>query len=94
MKPDELLTFAEAARELPNRPHISTLHRWRLKGVRGVRLSTQLIGGRRYVSRHALVEFCAATIAAGNAGVPQQPISRQREAAILRAEEDLDELGA
>ncbi len=30
------------------KPHISTLHRWRLSGARGVALPTFLVGSRRY----------------------------------------------
>lgn len=31
------------------KPHIATMHRWRLGATRGVTLPTFLIGGRRYV---------------------------------------------
>ena len=58
---ETLETLAEAARSLPSRPHPSTLHRWRLRGIRGVKLDTILIGGRRYTSREALQRFFAAT---------------------------------
>ena len=54
---DELLSLQQASQILPGRPHISTLHRWRLRGVRGQKLVTVLIGGRRYTSRRALSEF-------------------------------------
>lgn len=30
------------------KPHISTLHRWRISGARGVTLPTFLVGSRRY----------------------------------------------
>jgi hypothetical protein len=53
----ELLSLAEAARTLPGRPGPSTLWRWRTRGIRGVRLATVLIGGRRYVSKQALAAF-------------------------------------
>lgn len=59
------LSLAEAARELPGHPNPSTLWRWRTKGVRGVRLKTILIGGRRHVTPAALDEFITATTAAG-----------------------------
>jgi hypothetical protein len=36
--PETLLSLTEAAALLPGRPHVSTLHRWRLRGVRGVKL--------------------------------------------------------
>ncbi len=34
---ETLLSFAEAIARLPGSPHVSTLHRWRLRGIRGVR---------------------------------------------------------
>lgn len=54
---ETLLTLREAAKSLPNRPHISTVHRWRLRGVRGVKLETCLLGGSRVTSREALTRF-------------------------------------
>lgn len=56
---ESLLTLSAAATMLPGRPHISTMHRWRLRGVRGVRLETILVGGRRYTSWQALERFAA-----------------------------------
>jgi hypothetical protein len=53
----QLLSLAEAARTLPGRPDPSTLWRWRTRGIRGSRLSTVLVGGRRFVSRQALTDF-------------------------------------
>ena len=60
---ERLLSLADACKEIPGRPHISTLHRWRLRGVRGHRLETVLIGGRRFTSAEAIQEFIAATTA-------------------------------
>lgn len=46
-------------------PHISQLHRWRLKGLlsrAGVRvqIETLMIGGRRYTSKEAVSRYIAA----------------------------------
>ncbi len=53
----EALTLADAARTLPGRPNTSTLFRWQTRGVRGIRLETMLVGGRRFVTRAALDRF-------------------------------------
>ncbi len=47
-----LISFAEAAKYLPagRRPSYSTWWRWFRKGVRGIRLKTYLVGGRRYTT--------------------------------------------
>lgn len=59
---EELITFAEAAKLLPRRRqgrklHVSTLHRWCTKGVRGVRLEYLSVGGTRCTSVPALQRF-------------------------------------
>ena len=51
---------------LGNRVHPSTVHRWRLRGTRGVRLETILAGGTRYTSVEALNRFFAATTVAAD----------------------------
>ncbi len=69
IRSETLLTFPEAAKLRPGRRHLSTLHRWRLRGVRGIKLETALIGGRRYTSEEALDRFHARTTTAAD-GLP------------------------
>lgn len=66
LAPGELMSFSAAVRRLPGHPHPSTLWRWRTRGIRGVRLDTVLIGGRRYVSADALERFVFALTAAAD----------------------------
>jgi hypothetical protein len=54
---EELMSISEASRLLPNNPGPETIWRWRTKGIRGIRLQTVLIGGRRFVTRKAIEEF-------------------------------------
>ncbi|MEQ8847990.1 DUF1580 domain-containing protein [Botrimarina sp.] len=63
---ERLLPLADVCKLLPNRPHRSTVERWRLRGVRGVRLETWLVGGCRYTSYEALDRFFAATTASAD----------------------------
>lgn len=67
-KTETLVTFSDARCALPGgrRVSLATLHRWRLAGVRGHKLETCLVGGRRHTSRQAIDRF----IAAGNAPAP------------------------
>jgi hypothetical protein len=58
---DTIVSLREAAKLLPGRPHISTLHRWRKIGCRGVKLQTIKVGGRYFVSHKAIQEFLAAS---------------------------------
>jgi len=51
-------TMAEAARRVG--VHVATIFRWKLKGVRGHKLPTVVIGGRRYVLQKDLDAFLAA----------------------------------
>jgi hypothetical protein len=49
------LTLADVAEQL--QVHITTVHRWTHQGVRGNRLRSFLIGGRRYVDGDDLAWF-------------------------------------
>jgi len=57
--PELRLELKEAARRVS--VHLNTLHRWRLTGVRGVKLRCQRLGGRLYTTARWLDEFVAAT---------------------------------
>ena len=89
---DDLLTYEQVIEILPGRTHRSTLHRWCLRGVRGVKLVTVLVGGRRYVAKKDLAAFIEATTAAGNAGVTTTQSGQTRAEAIRAAEAELDAL--
>ena len=61
---ERLITFTAAARVRPpsraGRPtHVATVHRWRLRGLRGVRLEAVRLGGVWYTSYEALQRFAA-----------------------------------
>jgi len=87
---ETLLSFSEAAKVLPGRPHISTLHRWRLRGVRGNKLETCLVGGKRFTSREALQRFTD-NITAASEGEPCQILrNKKSEREIQRAEAELE----
>ncbi len=90
---DTLLTFPQAAKYLPGNRHISSLHRWRLRGVRGHKLETILVGGRRFTSEEAIQRFIAATTAAADGEQPLIRTPLQRRRAIDQAERDLSEDG-
>jgi hypothetical protein len=92
---ENLLSLSDAAKSLPRRPHISTLHRWRLRGVRGIKLETVLVGGARLTSQQALQRFCDRVTAAANGEPPPQTVRTpaQRERDIRAAERELSETG-
>ncbi len=77
------------------RPNISTVYRHFGPGCRGAKLETIVVGGRRYTSIEAIGRFIEATTAnsTGASSPPSRPTSRQREAAIRRAERDLAKAG-
>lgn len=78
----------------PGRPHIATCWRWINRGVRGVKLETVLIGGRRFTSLEALQRFVERTTAAadGASTVTALTPSAQRNA-HERACHELDAAG-
>ena len=46
---------------VPGRPHISTVWRWINRGIRGHRLETMHVGGRRYTTEQAITRFLEKT---------------------------------
>jgi hypothetical protein len=86
---EKLVTLTEASKILPGRPHISSIWRWYRRGIRGVRLETLVVAGRRYTSLESLERFCAATTAAADGVAMPARTSRQREKAIAAAEAEL-----
>ena len=94
LKSETLLTFQQAADSLPHKPHLSTLHRWRLRGCRGVKLETLLVGGIRFTSSEALQRFFNRTTAiADGTAQPEARTSSQRERAFSRAKAELEAAG-
>ena len=73
-------------KHIGHRVNRSTVHRWRLRGARGNKLETVLIGGRRYTSQEALLRFFDDTTASEDgAGSPQRH-AHQRKREIEDAE--------
>jgi hypothetical protein len=76
----KMIPFTQAADHVPGRPHVATLHRWRLKGVRGRKLATILIGGRRWTSIEAIQAFLKPDDAPDQKPDPKEAGRRAREA--------------
>ena len=87
---EQVIKLAAAPGEVPGRPNLSTIYRWHLRGVRGVRLETILIGGTRFTSREALQRFFDRTTAAAAGETISNNTStpKQRAKAIEQAERD------
>jgi hypothetical protein len=64
---DSPLSLSEAAAICPGQPNVATLWRWCLKGCRGIRLNSYVIGGRRFTDRASIEEFRQLTTAAAEA---------------------------
>jgi len=58
---EDVLSMSQAAREIPGRPHVSTVWRWANRGIKGERLATVSIGGRIFTSRQAVTRFLEST---------------------------------
>lgn len=54
---ERMRPLAKAAREVPGQPHIATIVRWATRGVKGVKLETIMVGGRRFTSVEAIARF-------------------------------------
>ena len=83
LEKEQLITFGQAARLLPksSRPTYVTWWRWWRHGVRGVKLETVLIGGKRLTSRPAMQRFADALSARHADSFPAgcSPLRRERD---------------
>ena len=86
------IPLGEAARQAPGQPHISTLRRWHRRGIRGVRLETCLVGGKRFTSKEALNRFIQTVTAVSQDERPEcvSTASAKREKQIAQAARKLD----
>jgi hypothetical protein len=96
---DDTFTLTQAAKRLPRlragRPvNPSTLWRWALRGVRGVKLETAMVGGVRVTSEAALRRFFG-TLSAGFSLEPSGASACNAAASHRQnpVEQELDELG-
>ena len=87
MQKESLIRISQAAREIPGRPHLSTVVRWSLRGIKGVRLEKIVVGGRRFTSREAIQPIARASEYVNVRIVPSETRDRQlvNTAAILYA---------
>jgi hypothetical protein len=83
------IPITEAHHYIPGDPSRPTVERWHLRGIRGVRLETALVGGRRYTTEEAIGRFLAAC----NGGQPVMPVTERRAAEIARAEAECQAAG-
>lgn len=90
---ETLVSLTQAAHTLPGRPNITTVWRWRNRGVRGVRLETILSGGRRFTSLEAIRRFQDRVTAAADGDVVRNETPAQRARSVDRAEQRAAELG-
>jgi hypothetical protein len=94
------LTLTQAAKtfgRLSGRtPHVATVHRWAIKGVRGVKLETIRLGGLRLVRPQAIEAFLAnvnrgsSETATGVRAVLDPAVQSRRRAEIDAARQRLD----
>jgi hypothetical protein len=94
---EKMVTLSQAAKLMPGRPDVSTLWRWRTRGLNGVRLATIKCGHKRLTSLEAIRAFIAASTAAADGesrkevAKPESPSSRKRR--LERVDVELDRLG-
>ncbi len=85
------LSLAELARR--EGMAVSTVWRWTLRGVRGVKLETFSVGAKRCTTGEAFGRFVDATTAAAQGVTAPARTNRRRDAAIRAAEAELAQAG-
>ena len=88
---EDLRLLTKASADVPGRPHISTLIRWALRGVKGVKLETAFVGGRRFTSVEAIHRFLNRLNEPGSVANAKTLTKRQKE--LSQVEQLLDEEG-
>lgn len=89
---ENLVPFTAAGAGFPGRRvSASTLHRWRLAGVRNasgerVKLETAVVGGQRFTSLEAIARFLESLNSPGQPAGQLTPEQRQARSAVARAE--------
>ena len=85
---ETIITIGEACKAFPpNGISDATMARWIQKGVKGVKLETLLIGGRRVTSREAIARFIARQNADDAPAIPAVTrAQRQRQSEAARQE--------
>jgi hypothetical protein len=77
-----------------DRPHIATIHRWRQRGCKGVKLQTAFAGGHCRTTEKWVREFFAEVTAAANGDAPTTaPADASQSAGHDRAERELAAAG-
>src|SRR5687767_3852118 len=92
---EEAKPLSVLARSVPNRSGkrgicASTIWRWSLRGIRGVRLETVVIGGIRMSTDAALSRFFVATTAAANGEQAPAVTGKRRAKEIEAAEREFE----
>lgn len=96
---EEVVTLSQATEYVPargraNKVHVSTIYRWALRGIGGVRLETVMVGGTRCTSVEALLRFFDRLTAAADGTSTSSPAtSRHRKAQVRAAERELEAAG-
>lgn len=88
---EQLRLLAKASADVPGNPHISTLIRWSLHGVKGIKLETVLVGGRRFTSVEAIHRFLTRLNEPGS--VSSTTLAKKRQREITRVDSELDAEG-
>jgi len=86
---ETLVLLADAPSEIPGPPSLSSIRRWSRHGVRGAKLETILVGGRRFTSLEAIERFLALTAQRAtphSAPAIQVELAAEAADAILEAE--------
>ena len=69
--------------------HVSTVHRWRKPGIRGIRLEAVRVGGTWYTTHEAFARFCE-RLTAAETGEPDAASSVERHTSHRQADSALE----
>jgi len=88
---EHLKPLSRASADVPGNPHCSTLIRWALRGVRGIKLESVVVGGRRFTSVEAIRRFIQRL--SGDQRATPSPLVSSPTSAAKFADDELEEQG-
>jgi len=88
---EDLRLLNKASDDVPGNPHVSTLIRWALRGIKGCKLETVMVGGRRFTSVEAIQRFLVRLNEPGS--VTHDVLAKTRARGIVDADRRLEEEG-
>jgi hypothetical protein len=87
---EQLQLLSKAPAHIPGRPHPSTIFRWCMRGSKGIKLETVVVGGRRFTSLEAIERFICRLNSPGEVSGPARNQKTSEELELVNRRLDAE----